>query len=50
MGKIANEFHKDQGLFRFGLRKFKIEFLKGDDLFGVFSPKELMGQNVIHGI
>jgi hypothetical protein len=48
MGKITNELRKCQGFLGFGLGKLKIEFLKDDDPFGIFSPKDLMCQNVIH--
>jgi hypothetical protein len=50
MGKVANKLRKHQGFFSFGLSKFKIEFLKDDDPFGIFSPKNLTCQNVIHGV
>jgi hypothetical protein len=39
--EIANKLRKHQGLFGFGLCKFKIEFLKDDDPFRVFAPKHL---------
>jgi hypothetical protein len=48
--EIADKIRKHQGLFGFGLCKFKIEFLKDDDPFRVFSPKHLTCQDVVHGI
>jgi hypothetical protein len=50
MGEIADKLHKYQGLFGFGLHKFKIEFLKDDDPFRVFSPEHLTCQDVVHGV
>jgi hypothetical protein len=49
-GKVATKFRKHQGFFSFGLSKFKIEFLKDDDPFGIFGPKNLTCQNMIHGV
>jgi hypothetical protein len=49
-GEIADKLRKHQGLFGFGLRKFKIEFLKDDDPFRVFSPEHLTCQDVVHGV
>jgi hypothetical protein len=39
-----------QGFFGFGLCKFKIEFLKDNDPFRIFSPKYLTCQDVVHGV
>jgi hypothetical protein len=50
MGEISNKLHKHQGLFGFGLRKFKIEFMKDDDPFRVFSPEHLTCQDMVHGV
>jgi hypothetical protein len=50
MGKITDKLRKHQGLFGFGLRKFKIEFLKDDDPFRVFSPEHLTCQDMLHGV
>jgi hypothetical protein len=50
MGEIADKLRKHQGLFGFGLRKFKIEFLKDDDPFRVFSPEHLTCQDMVHGV
>jgi hypothetical protein len=49
-GEIADKLRKHQGLFGFGLRKFKIKFLKDDDPFRLFSPKHLTFQDVVHGV
>jgi hypothetical protein len=49
MGKITDKLHKHQGLFGFGLHKFKIEFLKDDDPFRVFSLDHLTCQDMVHG-
>jgi hypothetical protein len=48
-GEIADKLQKHQGLFGFGLRKFKIKFLKDDDPFRVFSPEHLTCQDMVHG-
>jgi hypothetical protein len=50
MGEIADELRKHHGIFGFGLCKFKIEFLKDDDPFRVFSPEHLTCQDVVHGV
>jgi hypothetical protein len=50
MGKIVDELHKHQVFLGFGLNKLKIQFLKDDDPFGVFSPKNLTCQDMIHGV
>jgi hypothetical protein len=50
MRESIDELCKHQGLFGFGLHKFEIEFLKDDDPFGIFSPKYLMCQDVVHGV
>jgi hypothetical protein len=50
MGKIADKFFKNQGIFIFGLGKLEIKFLKNIDPFGIFSPKEFPCQNMIHGV
>ena len=50
MGEIADQFCKHQGLFGFGLCKFKIEFLKDDDPFRLFSPEHLTCQDMVHGV
>jgi hypothetical protein len=50
MGKVADKVHKHQGFFSFGLSKLEIKFLKDDDPFGIFSPKNLTCQNVINGV
>jgi hypothetical protein len=46
----TDKLHKHQGLFGFGLCKFKIEFLKDDDPFRILSPKYLTCQDVVHGV
>jgi hypothetical protein len=50
MGEVADELRKHQGLFGFGIHKFKIEFLKDDDTFRVFSPEHLTCQDMVHGV
>jgi hypothetical protein len=50
MGEIIDELYKHQGLFGFGLCKFKIKFLKDDDPFRVFSLENLTCQDVVHGV
>jgi hypothetical protein len=50
MGEIADKLRKHQGPFGFGLRKFKIEFLKDDDPFRVFASEHLTCQDVVHGV
>ena len=50
MGEVSDKLRKHQGLFGFGLRKFKIEFLKDDDPFRVFSLEHLMCQDMVHGV
>jgi hypothetical protein len=50
MGEVADELRKHQGLFGFGLCKFKIEILKDDDPFRVFSPEHLKCQDMVHGV
>jgi hypothetical protein len=50
MGKIADKFCKNQGIFSFRLGKLEIKFLKNNDPFGILSPKELTCQNMIHGV
>jgi hypothetical protein len=50
MGKITDKLHKHQGFFGFGLGKLEIEFLKNNDPLGIFSPKDLTCQNMIHGV
>jgi hypothetical protein len=50
MGKITDMFCKHQEFFSFGLVKLEIELLKNNDPFGIFSPKDLMCQNMIHGV
>ena len=50
MGEVADELHKHQGLFGFGLCEFDIEFLKDNDPFRIFSPKHLTCQDVVHGV
>jgi hypothetical protein len=49
IGKVADKLHKHQGFLGFELSKLEIKFLKDDDPFGIFSPNNLMCQNVIHG-
>jgi hypothetical protein len=50
MGKVVDKLHKHQRFFTFGLNKFAIKLLKYDDPFRIFSHKNLMCQNVIHGV
>jgi hypothetical protein len=46
----TDKLRKHQGFFGFSLRKLKIEFLKNNDPFRIFSPKYLTRQDVVHGV
>jgi hypothetical protein len=50
MRESTDKLCKHQGLFGFGLCKFKINFLKDDNPFRIFSPKYLMCQDVVHEV
>jgi hypothetical protein len=48
--KSTDELGKHHGFFGFRLRKLKIELLKNNNPFRIFSPKYLMCQDVVHGV
>jgi hypothetical protein len=48
--KSTDELGKHQGFFGFRLRKLKIEFLKNNNPFRIFTPKYLTCQDVVHGV
>jgi hypothetical protein len=50
MRERTDKLCEHQGFFCFGLHKFKIEFLKDNDPFRIFSPKYLTCQDVVHGV
>ena len=50
MRESTYKLYKHHGFFGFGLHEFKIEFLKDNDPFRIFSPKYLTCQEVVHGV
>jgi hypothetical protein len=50
MRESTDKLCKHQGIFGFGLRKFKIKFLKDNDPFRILSLKYLTCQDVVHGL
>jgi hypothetical protein len=50
MGKIAYKFRKNQRLLILLFGKLEIKFLKNNNPFGIFSPKDLSCKDMVHGV